>query len=566
MNRDDLGRSPIPPELPRAGDCFADYRLLDVIGRGGMSVVYRAESLALGNVVALKLLAPELVADRAFRERFERESRVAASLNHPSIVPVHGAGEANGLLYIAMRYVEGTDLSALVRERGPLEVERCLAIGTQVASALDAAHARALVHRDVKPGNILVEQPAATYAPEHAYLADFGLTKHAASTSGLTRTGAFIGTIDYMSPEQIADRPVDGRSDVYALGCVLYQCLTGTVPFSRETDAAVLWSHLTDPPPRVTAAMPTLPDRIDEVIARALAKDPAERHGTAGELVMAARDALRSRSTATVARSIEEPPAPAAVPSAPADPGETSSDRSRHPRSRRVRAALVAVALAALLGGGGTAGGVLLSGGDASATSPSGPATTVEAVAPSAPEPSAASTNEEDSGTGSTDDGSGSGGGMEEGEHGAGEAAPAGLAAVIPPPIFEHCQPATAPPAMATDAVDCMPPARADRLDVATYGSLAHATAAYEEIVADAHLARASGRCGATAWSGERPWSHEGHAMDSADGHFVCYFKGGDAHIAWIVESSKLVATASVEGKDHTELYRWWHFWHHQFV
>ncbi len=278
------------PSEPRIGTVFAGYRIEGILGRGGMSVVYRAENLRLGNTVALKLLALELAHDEGFRERFVRESRTAASLQHPHIIPIYDAGDAEGLLYIAMRYVDGPDLKTLAREGGELNPARVLRIGAQVASALDAAHERGLIHRDVKPANILLE--AGPEGEDHAYLADFGLTKNVDSHSGITGTGQFIGTIDYMAPEQIEGREVDARVDVYALGCVLFECLAGVPPYTRETEVAVLWAHMRDDPPALSDVRPGLPAAADEVFAWALAKDPEDRPGTCGELVEALRGAI----------------------------------------------------------------------------------------------------------------------------------------------------------------------------------------------------------------------------------------------------------------------------------
>lgn len=273
---------------PRIGTVFAGYRIEALRGRGGMSVVYRAENPRLGNVVALKLLSAELAEDETFRERFVRESRTAASIAHPHIIPIHDAGDAEGVLYIAMRYVEGPDLKALAQEGLP--PERALRIGAQVASALDAAHALGMVHRDVKPANVLVE--AGAEGADHAYLADFGLTKHVESHTGLTGSGQFVGTIDYMAPEQIEGRQVDARADVYALGCVLFECLAGTPPFKRETDVAVIWAHMRDEPPPLSSVRPGLSAAADKVFAKALAKEPGERHESCGELVRELRRAL----------------------------------------------------------------------------------------------------------------------------------------------------------------------------------------------------------------------------------------------------------------------------------
>jgi len=274
---------------PRVGTELVGYRIEAVLGRGGMGVVYLAEDLRLGRKVALKLLPPELASDERFRERFLRESRLAASIDHLHIVPVYEAGEAEGLLYIAMRYVEGTDLRTLLQREGALEPGRALALIGEVADALDAAHERGLVHRDVKPGNILLTVQGGR---EHCYLADFGLTKEASSDSGLTEPGQFVGTGDYMAPEQIEREHVDGRADVYSLGCVLFECLTGQVPFPSDRLMATMWAHVNQPPPAVSERNPDVPVAVDDVVERALAKSPADRHHTCGELVADARHAL----------------------------------------------------------------------------------------------------------------------------------------------------------------------------------------------------------------------------------------------------------------------------------
>lgn len=251
-----------------------------------MGTVYSALDVALERRVALKVIAAELARDERFRERFLRESRLAASLEHPHIVPIHSAGEADGVLYLAMRYVDGRDLGALLGSLGRLDPERALAIVAQVADALDAAHARELVHRDVKPANILLGDG------DYAYLCDFGLAKHASTVSSLTGSHAILGTIDYLAPEQIEARPVDGRVDVYALGCVLYECLAGEPPHRRENDLAALLAHVNDPAPKISERRADLPDALDDVIATALAKDRADRFGTCSDFVAAARTAL----------------------------------------------------------------------------------------------------------------------------------------------------------------------------------------------------------------------------------------------------------------------------------
>jgi YVTN family beta-propeller protein len=276
----------------RVGTVLGGYLIEAQAGRGGMGVVYRAEDVRLRRKVALKLLSPELAQDEGFRERFLRESRLAASLDHQNIVPIFDAGETEGVLYIAMRYVEGTDLRALLRQHGSLDPRRALAIAAQVASALDAAHTRGLVHRDVKPANILIAEEPGSEEAEHVYLSDFGLTKATGSGTRLTATGQFVGTIDYVSPEQIKGEEVDARSDLYSLGCVLYECLTEHVPYERDSEVAVMWAHVQDQPPPVSARRPELPYGVDAVLAKALAKDPAARYATCRELIAAARAEL----------------------------------------------------------------------------------------------------------------------------------------------------------------------------------------------------------------------------------------------------------------------------------
>ena len=278
--------------LPLVGDEFAGYRVRSVLGRGGMSVVYQAENLRLSSVIALKVLAPELADDDVFRARFLEESRIAASLNHPNVIPIYDMGAQDNLLYIAMRYVSGTDMRQMIKKRGRILPATALFLVGQAARALDAAHRRGLVHRDVKPGNLLIERGSDDADPDHVYLADFGITKHAMSRSGLTSTGQFLGTIDYVAPEQIRGTSVLGLADQYSLGCVLYECLTGRVPFEKDLDAAIIWAHVEETPTMPTVLRPELPPEIDEVFGRVLAKRPDERYGNCREFVEAARMAL----------------------------------------------------------------------------------------------------------------------------------------------------------------------------------------------------------------------------------------------------------------------------------
>src|SRR5437764_8507831 len=241
----------------RLGSRIAGYQIESLLGRGGMSVVYLAEHVRLGRKVALKILSPDLARDTRFRERFVRESRIAAGLDHPNVIPVYEADETDGVLFIAMRYVRGTDLKTLIRSDGALDPGRTIRLLAQAASALDAAHSEGLVHRDVKPGNILIAQGAE--GEEHVYLSDFGLTKRPSSESGITATGQFVGTLDYAAPEQFEGKTLDARTDVYSLGCVLFESLTGEVPFRRDQDAAIMFAHLMQDPPLLTEKRSDLP-------------------------------------------------------------------------------------------------------------------------------------------------------------------------------------------------------------------------------------------------------------------------------------------------------------------
>ena len=272
---------------PRVGTELAGYRIESLLGWGGMSVVYLAEDLRLKRKVALKLLAAGLAEDESFRDRFLRESELAASIDHPNIVPIYEAGTTEDLLFIAMRYVEGRDLNERLR-RGRLDPAEAIGILAQVASALDAAHARGLVHRDVKPSNVLLDTGARPDGSDHVYLADFGLTKRVSEETGVGDDGHLLGTIDYVAPEQIAGEEIDGRADVYSLGCVLYECLVGQPPFRRDSELAVVFAHLEAEPPAPSAERPELPAALDAVIARALAKEPEQRYPSCRELARAA--------------------------------------------------------------------------------------------------------------------------------------------------------------------------------------------------------------------------------------------------------------------------------------
>jgi serine/threonine protein kinase len=262
-----------------------------------MGIVYRATQLSLARPVAVKLIAPEHAADEGFRERFERESRMAAAIEHPNVIPVYGAGEEDGRLYLVMRWVAGTDLHRLLRSDGRLDPLRATEIVGQVADALDAAHAAGLVHRDVKPANVLL-------SGEHAYLADFGLTRLAGHDPAITSTGQFLGTVDYMAPEQFRREAVDARADVYALGCVLFEMIAGQPPFRRENEYATMYAHTSDPPPALSSVAAGVTPALDAAVNRALAKDPEQRFQSAGDFARAVAAAVAGETVIEPERTV----------------------------------------------------------------------------------------------------------------------------------------------------------------------------------------------------------------------------------------------------------------------
>jgi serine/threonine-protein kinase len=309
------------------GDEFGPYRIESVLGRGGMGTVYLATHERLERRVAVKVIAPALADEPDFRARFLRESRLAASLDHPNVIPIYDADEVDGVLFLAMRYVEGPSLQELIREEGALSAGETLRIAEQIGGALDAAHAAELIHRDLKPANILLAE-----ADRHAYLCDFGLAKRT-SSRGMTHAGSFLGTVDYCSPEQIRGEPLDGRADIYSLGCVLYHCLAGEAPYARDSEVAVLQAHLNDPPPSPSP-------ELEGVFARAMAKDREDRYPTAAALAADLREAMTGAAPATV--RAERPPRPTRV----------EATQVLAPRRRRWPWVVALVILAALVAGG----------------------------------------------------------------------------------------------------------------------------------------------------------------------------------------------------------------------
>jgi Protein kinase domain len=535
--------------VPRIGSEFAGYRLESLLGHGGMSIVYRAEHLALGRTVALKLLAPQLSEDQGFRERFTRESRLAASLDHPNIIPIYEAGEHEDTFWIAMRYVPGSDVKNLLKREGPLDPERVVGIIAPVASALGAAHAKGLVHRDVKPANILLSSGDDAEDGDHVYLSDFGVAKHSASRA-LTKTGIFVGTAEYASPEQIEGKELDGRADVYSLGCVLYECLTGAPAYDRDSEVALMYAHLLEPPPSVTAQRQDLPPEIDGLVAKAMAKSRDERFATAREFAAEARSVLgggtRGAATSLAPRAPSHetvlaaaprtdaagshpppPPAPARNGSGDGDVGATAPPNLPRPANRRWLlyagvAALVALAL--------IPGILLLAGGEddsPSASATTGAATTGETTAE--PEP----------------------------------AAPTALAEVLmPTQIAKGCTTAGTPRPGAVETNDCTPTEGAptshpNEFQLSFFPDQITLEAAYNEIKDEVRQTA----CGGT--TGERVWIHAATgkrggrrfcALDS-DGDFVVVWThekiGADDHV-------DMLGLATEPGRSPTTFTSWW--------
>ncbi len=350
-----------------AGDEFAGYRIEQRLGRGGMGVLYLALEPELERRVALKLIAPEAAEDEVFARRFAEESKIAASIEHPNVVPIYAAGKEAGVPFIAMRYVAGADLAKRLIREGRLEPAVAVELIAQIGSGLDAIHAVGLIHRDVKPANVLL---SGGEAAEHAYITDFGVARNVSTESGLTQTGRFVGTLDYVAPEQISGGEIDARVDVYALGCLLFKLLTGEVPFPKDGDAARLFAHLNDPPPAPSLYVPEVSMALDDVVIRAMSKTPDDRYPSAGDLGRAAQAALRGERTTAPERTVATGAAAtrtAETISVEPERGTAEaaeSERMKPPaRGRRSRGLVLAgaalavvaivVAIVALTGGGG---------------------------------------------------------------------------------------------------------------------------------------------------------------------------------------------------------------------
>ena len=528
----------------RIGTEVAGFRIESVLGRGGMSVVYVAEQMRLGRKVALKLLTSELAWDEQFRERFVRESRIAAAIDHPNIIPIYDAGEADGLLYIAMRFVPGPDLKELLKV-GLLGVGRTIFLIEQLASALDAAHAHSLVHRDVKPGNVLVEE-----STDHAYLTDFGVAKQT-TARGLTSTGHFLGTVEYAAPEQIEGGPVDARTDVYALGCVLYECLTGAPPFEHGTEHAVLHAHLVEPPPSVTRSRPDLPHAFDGVVATAMAKAPDDRFPSCGELANAARNAASGTArrvdgdrrppagvdTVRSATPVTPTPVPPPVPDTPSAPSALPDAQTPPPSvPRRGLTPLRQLGLVALL--------------VAVAATASGLAVYFLTRGDNNPAPTASSQ----------------------------PGAVHSLADLVPSPVWQNCKTRATPLLGALETAVCLQPKDAtvftpDRLEISTFPSGAAVQRAYESERRHHRVPRNQGRCNGLSWGGEGIWLHNAAspgATPKPGGSRFCYFAGNDAVMVWThrkfgqATHTDILAIAREGGSDHPGLFNWWRFWHHR--
>jgi len=526
--------------IPRIGDEFAGYRLVALIGHGGMSIVYRAEHIGLGRTVALKLLSPELSEDGSFRERFERESRIAAALEHPNVIPIYEAGEQDGVLYIAMRYVEGADLKTRLRRDGPLQAEQAASLIAQVAAALEAAHQRELVHRDVKPANILVADAAGIGGAAHIYLSDFGVAK-SSTGSALTRTGLFVGTADYASPEQIEGKQLDGRADVYSLGCVAYEALTAAPVYEKDSEVAMMYAHLLEPPPKVTDRRPDLPPKVDDTIAKAAAKSRDDRYSTATGFAAAFKEAL---GAAPVAATPPTPVGAAETVLAPSPPAGTTAEGGAaaaateggggRPGRISRRTWLVAAAVA-VLAGLAILLGVLLTGGNGSSSAESATTATTTATTTAA----------------------GGGGG----------AAAANLLAVLAPTqIAKVCKQAEHPSSGALETDACTSPPNAPVSDPNTFqlsfypGSQAMLTA-YNDVLATAKSGSGLAKCG-TNPAGVQFWVH---ATGKLGGRRFCFIdKSGNYVVVWTHEKRgsddhvDMLGTATDPGRAPTLFASWW--------
>ena len=553
----------IPNSIDMAvGTTFDGYRITGVLGHGGMSVVYAAEHLQLGRTVALKVLSQALARDQTFRERFSRESQLAASLDHPNIIPIYDAGESQGYLYIAMRRVQGCDLGKLIEKDGPLSLGQTLFYVEQVASALDQAHEQDLIHRDVKPANVLIAQPS-----DRAYLTDFGIVKQM-STHGLTKPSFFLGTYEYSAPEQIEGKQVDRRTDLYALGCIVYECLSAEPPFKGDTEGALIHQHLTQPPPRLATMRPDLPVAITDVVATAMAKQKEDRYPTCGDFICSLRAIALGTTTSptyTPARETvhagvagvgvaqadggdagdtpgapattgapqttgappptDVPPPTEAPPSAdvPPEPPGQPGPRTVTVTGRRI--AVLALALAIPLVGAILAFVVL--GDDDDATL--------------------------DAGTTTTQATSTTGGANTQ------------LAGIVPRDVFKNCKEAPTRPG-AEETVTCSSNELTffPDLELSFYKTTPALRAAYEELRQKEGAGKNFGRCDGVAWSGESEWTHD---TGKPGGRRFCQFTDNKAVIYWSHERvgqpshRDMLGIAATDELSNDFLSNWYNFW-----
>ena len=530
--------------MPKIGAEFGGYRLESLIGHGGMSIVYRAQHLSLERTVALKLLAPQLSEDEAFRERFLRESRMAAGLDHPNVIPIFEAGEEEGVFFIAMRYVDGLDLKTVLKREGPLPLDRTSSIIGQVANALEAAHAKGLVHRDVKPANILIASRFGQEETDHVYLSDFGVVKHGASRP-LTQTGMFVGTAEYASPEQIEGKELDGRADVYALGCVLYECLTGDPAYDKDSEVALMYAHLLEPPPVAGAKRPDLPPEVDVVVAKAMAKARDDRFQSPRELAVALREAIGAPATSAGATQLSpesgsptvlagsgagappaepEPPstvAPAAPPTPPGEPAAppaAPTPAPRPPMSRQTKL-IIAGAVAAVLVIGGIVGAVIALTGGGSSSTGAGPTTTSTGGAESTL-----------------------------------------MSVLVPSQIAAACTTQNTPAKGAVETETCTPTAGAptsfpDELTLSFFPNARTLETAYQ----NAKKGVTIGNCGNIP--GEKRWIHL--STGRTGGRRFCYTKGNESLVVWTHEKLgsddhvDMLGIAKEPGRAPT-VFNWW--------
>ena len=595
--------------LPRVGDEFAGYRLLAVLGRGGMSVVFQAENPRLGSLAALKVLAPELAENDLFRTRFLQESRTAASLSHPNVIPIYDMGSHEDLLFIAMRYVGGSDLRALLRSRRQLTPSEALYAVGQTGRALDLAHRHGLVHRDIKPANVLIEEGADAEDPDHVYLSDFGIAKHALSRSGLTDTGQFVGTALYVAPEQIQGHRVDGRADIYSLGCVLFECLVGQVPFVRDMDAAVLWAHVEDPPPRATALRPELPTAIDAVIARAMAKDPADRYPTSRGLMSEAKAAFAdphlsgrllgptpSMGPTPTGHDLTQPPLVGAspVPGSPAAPGRAESGPEHEalptpPPLTPTRSPSAPRDLADRFAAGEGPAGAGSGGVGSDEAAPSGSGATPEGRADRtrpAPRTTLWATGAAVLTLAVIGFGAWALGRHDTGAAAGGRSTPPGSTAtanVLMTAVAKADNPEL--PASSCRAVDehhvrCANPypgvSRVDLRRYPTLGTVYDRYVATTEKIGGRPLRTNQANCNGHTTSGEVSWNHDfqhpkGYTLaqsrsgtfdeGQAAGRVFCEFAGDAMHFVWTDNDGLMLGT--VEGYQHPATWQWWHDVHH---